>query len=263
MKDEVLVSVITPMYNAKEFIAETIQSVLEQTYQNWEMIIVDNCSTDNCKEIVTGFIKKDNRIRLIELEYNSGGPARPRNIGLDNAKGEYVAFLDADDTFIIEKLSLQIDYMKKNNLNFCSTDHNFICDNSRLKHTNIITELYKKRNYQKETTIQGLVFFNKIYTSTVMIKKNVMQKFDEDPLLIAKEDVFLWLNLLLNNNIKYNFFNKKMTNYRILSNSLSRDQISKDRIKQIYAITKFILQSNRLELWKSLKKLILLRLFKK
>ncbi|OQX91514.1 MAG: hypothetical protein B6D58_07700 [candidate division Zixibacteria bacterium 4484_95] len=99
-----LVSVITPLYNSEKYIGETIESVIGQTYHNWEMVIVDDCSTDSSADIVEKYSKKDPRIRLIKCEKNFGGPARPRNIGIKNAKGEYIAFLDSDDRWYPEKL---------------------------------------------------------------------------------------------------------------------------------------------------------------
>ncbi|MCK5293953.1 MAG: glycosyltransferase family 2 protein, partial [Arcobacteraceae bacterium] len=89
MNSEKLVSVITPIYNGENYILETINSVINQTYKNWEIIIVDNCSTDNSRQIVESI--NDPRIKLIKLDYNSGGPARPRNRGLENSKGDYIA----------------------------------------------------------------------------------------------------------------------------------------------------------------------------
>ena len=81
--------------------------MIDQTYQNWEMIIVDDCSTDNSRDIVKKYEVKDSRIKLIELEVNFGGPARPRNVGLDISKGDYLAFLDADDVWLENKLQVQ------------------------------------------------------------------------------------------------------------------------------------------------------------
>ena len=102
MKNEPLISIVTPMYNAEKLIGETIESVLNQTYQNWEWIVVDNCSTDKSRDLITAI--NDSRIKVISLEKNSGGPAHPRNVGIENAKGEYVALLDADDIWHNEKL---------------------------------------------------------------------------------------------------------------------------------------------------------------
>ena len=84
-----LVSVITPCYNAADYIADTIESVLAQTYRNWEMIIIDDCSSDKSSEIILSYAEKDGRIHYLKTDSPSGSPSRPRNIGLEHAKGEY------------------------------------------------------------------------------------------------------------------------------------------------------------------------------
>ena len=112
-----LVSVITPAFNSGRFIAETINSVLSQTYQNWELIIVDDGSTDETVRIVKSFQEKDNRIKLFENESNKGS-AFSRNLALRNAKGKWIAFLDSDDIWHPEKLEKQIKFMTENNCHF-------------------------------------------------------------------------------------------------------------------------------------------------
>ena len=101
------VSVITPMYNCEKFISETIESVLNQTYTNWEMIIIDDCSTDKSKQIVKQYIERDKRIRLIALNENSGA-AVARNKGIEVSSGRFIAFLDGDDLWEPNKLEKQI-----------------------------------------------------------------------------------------------------------------------------------------------------------
>jgi glycosyltransferase involved in cell wall biosynthesis len=114
---QVLVSIITPSYNSQKFIAETIRSVQGQTYENWEMIIVDDCSSDKTESIIQDFIKDDARISFYQLQKNSGaGVARNQAVGL--AKGRYIAFLDSDDLWKPEKLQKQIDFLSLNNTPF-------------------------------------------------------------------------------------------------------------------------------------------------
>ena len=117
-----LISVITPAYNAAKFIGETIDSVIEQTYLNWEMIIVDDCSTDETVTIVKQYAKTDPRIRLIQLEENSGS-AIARNTAMDHAKGDYIAFLDSDDLWYPDKLAKQLKFMQANNIAFSFTKY--------------------------------------------------------------------------------------------------------------------------------------------
>lgn len=120
MQDYGLVSIITPTWNCGRFIAETIDSVLAQTYQNWEMLIVDDCSTDNTKEVVAKY--NDPRIKYYCLEKNSGA-AVARNTALRMAKGRWIAFLDSDDLWKPEKLECQLKFMVDNGYAF--TYHNY------------------------------------------------------------------------------------------------------------------------------------------
>lgn len=117
-----LVSIITPAYNSEKFIAETIVSVQNQTYENWELIVVDDCSSDKTAEIVLSFLEKDPRIKYIRNEYNRGS-AYSRNVALQNANGKWIAFLDSDDVWFPEKLERQIEFMLKNNYKFSYTDY--------------------------------------------------------------------------------------------------------------------------------------------
>ena len=99
-----LVSIITPVYNAEKLIVETMQSVLEQTYTNWEHLLIDDCSSDNSAEVIKDFSKNDPRIKLISLSENRGA-AVARNVGVDKASGDYIAFIDSDDVWAITKLA--------------------------------------------------------------------------------------------------------------------------------------------------------------
>ncbi len=116
-----LVSIIMPSYNTAKFISETIESVLAQTYPNWELIIVDDCSTDDTDAVVCPYLV-DDRIRYIKNEKNSGA-AVSRNRALREAKGKWVAFLDSDDLWFPEKLEKQISFMKKNDYHFSYTNY--------------------------------------------------------------------------------------------------------------------------------------------
>lgn len=114
MKNNCLVSIITPCHNSAQLIGQTIESVLAQEYQHWEMLIVDDGSVDDMAKVVEEYAKGDRRIRFIPLGKASGSPAAPRNRGLEEAKGKYVAFLDSDDLWMPEKLSDQVDFAERN-----------------------------------------------------------------------------------------------------------------------------------------------------
>ncbi len=130
MIDYGLVSIITPTYNCGSFVAETINSVLSQSYYNWEMLIVDDCSTDNTKEIVEQFQKSDPRIKYHCLEKNSGA-AVARNTALRMAKGRWIAFLDSDDLWKPEKLERQLKFMMDNGYAFSYHNYTEIDENSK------------------------------------------------------------------------------------------------------------------------------------
>ncbi len=241
-----LISIVIPMYNAEKYIQETINSVIQQTYENWEMLIVDNYSTDKSKEIVQKNIIKENKIKLIELEYNSGGPARPRNIGIDNnAKGKYIAFLDADDMWVENKLELQINFMLNNNIDFSSTNYELIDENSKKIDTTISFSPFFRKIYSKNYTLNKSLFYNIISTSTVMIKSEVIKKygFNEEKNLVGVEDYFLWC-CLLNDKIIYSYYPMILEKYRISNNSISREKKYISRYKQVYCITKFCIENN-------------------
>ncbi len=122
-----LVSIIMPSYNTAKYIKNSIQSVINQTYTNWELIIVDDCSTDNTDEVVNDII--DDRIHYIKNEKNSGA-AVSRNRALREAKGKWIAFLDSDDLWMPQKLNEQIRFMKDNNYHFSYTNYEEIDEQS-------------------------------------------------------------------------------------------------------------------------------------
>ena len=117
-----LVSIVTPCYNAEKFIAETIKSVQEQTYAYWEMIIVDDNSIDDSVSIIKKIQKNDDRIKLIELKENKG-PAIARNRAIKEAQGNYIAFLDSDDTWLFDKLKKQLEFMKNHHVALTFTSY--------------------------------------------------------------------------------------------------------------------------------------------
>ena len=130
MQDYGLVSIITPNWNCAKYICETIKSVQAQTYQNWEMIIVDDCSTDNSEEVVKPFLELDKRIRFLKNDKNSGA-AVSRNYALREAKGRWIAFLDSDDLWLPEKLEKQLKFMVENGNKFSYTAYKEMDNDSR------------------------------------------------------------------------------------------------------------------------------------
>lgn len=180
-----LVSIITPAYNAAAYIAETIESVLAQTYTNWEMLIANDCSKDNTSEIVQSYAAKDKRIKLINLKQNSGA-AVARNTAIQNAKGRYIAFLDSDDLWKKEKLQKQIEFMQQNRYAFTYTSYeHFIGTKENIQNQ---VQIPKSLNYNQ--ALKG----NKIGCLTVMLDRKQIR--DIQFVTQKHEDYILWLNIL-------------------------------------------------------------------
>lgn len=126
MRNLGLVSIITPSYNCAQFIGETIESIQSQTYTNWELLITDDCSSDNSRDIIKCYAEKDSRIKLLVLEKNSGAGVT-RNNSIKAAKGQYIAFCDSDDRWYPDKLEKQLEYMTTKNCAMCHTSY-MTCD---------------------------------------------------------------------------------------------------------------------------------------
>lgn len=187
-----LVSIITPNYNAEKFIAETIESVINQTYTNWELIIVDDCSTDDSLAIINEFIKKEDRIKLIKLSKNSG-PAVARNNGIEVAKGEYMAFLDSDDRWFSNKLEVQLNVMQK---------HNYALTFTSYYSVNEQKEKQKIIRAKKQITYKNLLTNNYIGCLTAMYSVQQLGKVYM-PLVLKRQDWGLWLKITKNNIVAY------------------------------------------------------------
>ncbi len=181
-----LVSIITPCYNSKAFLDECITSVLNQSYQNWEMLIIDDNSSDNSSILIKSFSKQDDRIKPIFLK-NNLGPAMARNHAISKAKGKYIAFLDSDDFWLPDKLNIQINFMKKNNYSFVFSSYSVIpSDMTKQKYLISVPNKISYKDYLKNTIIGCL---------TVVINKEKFKKI-EMPDLRSSHDMALWLDLL-------------------------------------------------------------------
>lgn len=208
-----LVSIIMPTYNCAKFIKETIQSVLNQTYENWELVIVDDCSNDNTEEIVESF--NDKRIKYHKLEKNSGA-AVARTTAMKMAIGNYMAFLDSDDLWKKEKLEKQLEFMKKNNYNFTCTAYEQIDEEGNK--LNKIIKTKKKANYNR------ILLDCPVGNSTVMYNVDNLGKF-EVPNIRKRNDDALWLQILKKEKFIYGMPDVLME-YRIRNNSISSNKLS-------------------------------------
>lgn len=210
-----LVSIITPTYNCGKYIAETIESVIKQTYSNWEMIIVDDCSTDNTKEIVERYIKKDKRIKYYLLKKNSGA-AIARTKAMELATGSYMAFLDSDDLWAENKLEMQLSFMKKNNYAFTCTAYEQIDETG--------TPINKIIKTPKKTSYNGVLLSCPVGNSTVMYNAVKLGKFSV-PNIRKRNDDALWLQILKKEKYIYGM-PEVLMKYRVRSDSISRKKFN-------------------------------------
>lgn len=189
-----MISIITPCYNAQIYIAQAIESVLSQTYPYWELLIVDDCSTDDSAEIILSYAKQDNRIKYFKTDYPSGSPALPRNIGIENAKGEYVAFLDSDDLWLPNKLKEQISFLEENKYDFVYSDY------EKMSWDGIRNERIIRAS--KVSTYKSTLRSCDIPCLTVLLRKDIIQniRFKD----VCKEDYVFWLEILKAGYIAYN-----------------------------------------------------------
>lgn len=219
-----LVSIIVPCYNAAEFIAETITGVQQQTYQHWELIIIDDCSSDASCDIIRTFLEKDERIQLVALDVNSGRPAVPRNIGCALASGNYIAFLDADDLWHRQKLELQLAFMKEHGAAFCCTEIAKFHDSSEI--IGLSEKVYSEAHLKGNITHNRLIQKNTICNSSVMLEKRVMDLVDfiEDIRYKAIEDYHCWLVIHQFHVGKSPVLKEKLVFYRLVETSISRSK---------------------------------------
>jgi len=210
-----LISVITPTYNCGRFIGQTIQSVIDQTYQNWEMIIVDDCSCDNTKALVEEYIKKDSRIKYYKLDTNSGA-AVARTTAMKLAKGSYMAFLDSDDIWVSDKLERQLKWMQDNDYAFSSTAYEQIDEEG-----NSLNKTFKAI---KKTGYNRLLLDCPVGNSTVMYNVSKLGKF-EVPDIRKRNDDALWLQMLKKEKYIWGM-NEVLMKYRVRQNSVSSNKLS-------------------------------------
>lgn len=216
-----LISIIVPTYNSFKFLPETIDGVLNQTYQNFEILVIDDKSTDGTEKLFDehSVYFNNQKIKYLRLEKNFGGPAGPRNKGIDIAKGEYICFLDSDDIWMPEKLELQLRRMQSENLDFTSTRRrifNYTPDKS-----------IKPKGPDIEISYSSLLKKNLIFTSSVMVKASLIKplKFDTQKDRIAVEDYEMWLSILKLNKPKALILGDYLIYYRVHANGISKAKI--------------------------------------
>jgi glycosyltransferase involved in cell wall biosynthesis len=209
----VLISIVTPVYNSSHYIKETIASVLEQTYSYWEMIIIDDFSDDESRNIIEDYVKKDKRIKALYNEKNIG-TAQSRNRGIKLSKGKYIAFLDSDDTWLPKKLERQLKLMKEKNIPMSYVAY------YTMDHKNTITAFHPVEEQVSYTKL--LKNPSMIGTLTMIYDTEKLGKFYFKN--IGHEDYIVKLKILK----KIDFavgINEPLAKYRIHNNSLSSNKI--------------------------------------
>lgn len=209
-----LVSIITPSYKSENFISQTIESVLAQVYSNWEMIIVDDVSPDNSNEIIEWYCKKDSRIKFLRLEKNSG-PAVARNRAIEEAKGRYIAFLDADDLWDRNFLKKSIDFMYNN-------AYSFVCSSYFMKSEDL-NEEFSEYIVPNKVNYYNLLKANSVSCLTAVYDTKILGKVYM-PLIKKRQDLGLWLNLLEKTEYCYGI-NESLAIYRQRKGSVSSNKI--------------------------------------
>ena len=214
------VSVITPVYNAEKFLKETIDSVLKQTYKDYDYLLVDDCSTDSSADIVKEYAENDNRVKYIKLKENSGA-AVARNTGLEHAQGRYIAFVDSDDLWYPEKLEKQLTFMQENNEAFTYTKYEHITEDG---------EVLSAPDFPERLNYSGLLKNTAIACSTVVIDREVIGDF-RMPLVRKGQDTATWLKILRDHDYAY-LVDEILNQYRGREGSLSSNKI--DALKRTW-----------------------------
>lgn len=212
-----LISIITPSFNSSRFISQTIDSVLSQNYDKWEMIIVDDASEDKSNKIIEEYIKKDSRIKLIKLKINSG-PSEARNRAIEIAKGRYIAFLDADDVWFPEKLKKQISFMEEYKLSFTYTSYNIINEQNEYMDVFKVKETIDYSSMLKSCSVGCL---------TAIYDTNILGKLFM-PIISKRQDYGLWLMILKKIKTTKGIV-EPLASYRIHKNSLSFNKLKASR----------------------------------
>lgn len=210
-----LVSIVTPTYNCGKYIVETIEYVQKQTYNHWEMIIVDDCSTDNTKETVETYQKQDSRIKYYCLAENSGA-AVARTKAMELAEGQYIAFLDSDDLWMPTKLEKQIKFMCENDYAFTCTAYQHMTEDGQM--LDKVLKVIPKTDYNR------LLLDCPVGNSTVMYDVSKMGKF-RVPNIRKRNDDALWLSMLKKEKYIYGF-PEVLMKYRLRKNSISSNRWS-------------------------------------
>lgn len=229
MKDYGLVSIITPSYNSADFIVDTIEAILRQTYPYWELLITDDCSTDNSVEIIEEYTRKDPRIKLQKLEKNSGAGIC-RNKSIEAARGRYIAFCDSDDVWMPQKLEKQLAFMEKKG---CALSYSSYILMDEDRNEKGIMVCMRKIDFASMKRDDGIGCLTAMY-DTEKVGKMYMSSIRK------RQDWGLWLEILAKCKVAYGI-KEPLAYYRIRSGSISNNKFAlvKHNINVYRTILKF------------------------
>lgn len=217
------VSIIIPMYNAEKFIARAIESVCSQTYQNWELLIINDKSKDKSFEIANEFATKDDRIKIVDAKENVG-VVRGRNQLIEKATGKYIAFLDADDFWHEKKLEKQINFMKEKGATISCTEYTRVREDETKINEVVIKEKISYKDMLKNNYLGCLTV---IYDAQKLGKRYFKQR-DKN------EDYVLWLEIVKEVKVIYGL-KENLAFYRVLDNSRSSNKFKTAKVRwEIY-----------------------------
>lgn len=241
-------SIIIPAYNAENYIGLTLNSIIQQTYEDFECLVIDDGSTDNTIAVATSF--NDPRIKILSGS-NSGGPAKPRNVGLNNASGEYIFMFDSDDIMLPKKLALSVDALDRNpSANLLFTNFQSIDENGKVIKENFLHEyetlweivdknVTHPLEIRAEDVFSPLIKVNFIGTSSVVLRKSSLKeanRFNES--LKNSDDRLFWIEFARCNN--FLFLNALLHQYRVRSNSISSQGFDRRAPSKIAALKRMM-----------------------
>lgn len=233
-----LVSIITPVYNCERFIAETIQSVINQTYSNWEHLLVDDCSTDASWQIILQYANKDKRIKTFRLEKNSGS-GNARNFAIQRAEGKFIAFLDSDDIWVPDRLEKHINFMLSGSISFSHSSYGYLNEAG-----NILPKKFHVSNFPID--YKALLKRTEISCLTAIYDQEKIGKFYM-PDLRRKQDYGLWLSILKSGIMSFPY-PEVLAYYR-----LRKGSATSNKFKLIIQHYSFLRKHERLSKFSSLK----------
>lgn len=214
MKDYGLVSIITPSYNSAGFIRETIEAICKQTYPNWELLITDDCSTDNTVEIVESYAMRDNRIKLYRLNVNSGAGVC-RNKSIEFARGRYIAFCDSDDVWMPQKLEKQLQFIEQKDCALIYSSYMLMNEYGDI--TGIVVSK-KKIDFSAMKRDCGIGCLTAMY-DTKKVGKMYMSSIRK------RQDWGLWLEILAKCQVAYGM-KEPLAYYRLRTSSISNNKLA-------------------------------------